>query len=43
MADLVAQRSGLGLHRHLNHNDLSHVATTVATWLFFRGLLVLPG
>ncbi len=35
------QASGLGLHRHFNHNDLYHVVQMLATYLLFRGAWLL--
>ncbi len=37
----VVQRTGLGLHRHFNHNDLYHVAQIGAAYLFYRGGLAM--
>ena len=34
----LAQASGVGLHRHFNHNDLYHVIQIAAMLLFYRGL-----
>lgn len=41
LAGAVVQRSGRGLHRHLNHNDLFHLFQMVAAYLLFRGGLLL--
>lgn len=38
---LAAQRSGLSLHAHFNHNDLAHVLLTAALWPFYRAALCL--
>lgn len=37
----AVQRAGVGLHRHLNHNDLYHLGQCVALYLFYRAALVL--
>lgn len=33
----AVQRSGVRVHRHLNHNDLYHLLQMVAAWLLYRG------
>lgn len=35
------QQSGVTLHRHFNHNDLYHMAQTIAMFVFFNGAIVL--
>ena len=47
-AGVIVQRSGRGLptswlRGHFNHNNLMHIAQLLATWLFYRGALELPG
>jgi hypothetical protein len=37
----LVQQARLALHRHLNHNDLYHLAQAAAIYLFFRGALLL--
>lgn len=37
----IVQASGVALHRHFNHNDLYHVIQLVATYLLYRGGLLL--
>jgi hypothetical protein len=37
MAAAVVQQSGIGLHRHFNHNDLMHVIQMGGVWLLFKG------
>lgn len=37
----AVQRSGFALHRHLNHNDLSHLVQMAAVYLLYRGGLAL--
>ena len=39
----AVQRVGLGVHRHLNHNDLYHLGQGVALYLFYRAALRLVG
>ena len=39
----VVQRARLGLHRHLNHNDLYHLTQLAAVYLFYRGGLLFGG
>ena len=40
-AAAAVQRSGVKLHRHLNHNDLYHVIQIVGVYLFYRGAALL--
>jgi hypothetical protein len=35
------QASGFALHEHFNHNDLYHVVQMAATWMLYRGGLLL--
>jgi hypothetical protein len=35
------QASGLAPHRHFNHNDLYHVVQMAATWMLYRGGMLL--
>jgi hypothetical protein len=35
------QASGYALHEHFNHNDLYHVVQMAATWILYRGGLLL--
>lgn len=39
----AVQRAALGVHRHLNHNDLYHLGQCAALFLFYRAVLVLTG
>ena len=35
------QQSGIELHEHMNHNDISHFIQMLAMWFFYQGSLVL--
>ena len=34
------QQSGIELHKHMNHNDISHFIQMLAMWFFYQGSLV---
>ena len=35
------QQSGIELHEHMNHNDISHFIQMLAMWFFYQGSVVL--
>ena len=35
----AGQQAGVGLNEHFNHNDVYHVVTMVAIWLFYVGII----
>lgn len=39
VAAALVQASGVGLHRHFNHNDLYHVVQAAALFFFYRGIV----
>jgi len=35
----AGQQAGIGINEHFNHNDVYHVVTMVALYLFYRGII----